>query len=493
MSHTGGTNVQGPDPGFGGQSVEKQIVRIDSDVRPVWETEALPDWVVYWLIPMLSAGQAWPSASEAGLSELARRYAALSDGAISSAEPAGSAARTIVTGWQAPATAKFVGRARELYGKEGGMAGVSNNAHAYALQAQNFAVQTQYSKLSINVTFWVTVVAIAIVLLVNFFTAASATPLIGKYAAMARAAISRILSRLAAMAGKQVGAVRLAQVAALAGPTGRGLLLRFLASPIGRELVEEIGEEVFIAWKAQSQQIEMGTRKDLDWKELAATGLGAGTGAVAGTVLSGPISRVTGVLPGFAGRAATTGAANTFASPVGSGLSMGVMYGEWQNPFTAESMTGAFLGGVGRTGTISPFNPDVVSALAHPATSLASAYDAAARADAARAAAGSPAGGPSGGPTGPANAPTGPDGMSPVGSGGVRIADPVNVPAQRTASTTTPAGSSSANRPGPGLPDADSSTRRRTPDQQQAVTPARRQRGRDPRDDSGAPRHPGHR
>ncbi|MFD0474762.1 hypothetical protein ACFQ0B_45845 [Nonomuraea thailandensis] len=382
MAYTGDSHVQTSTQ----VPAEQEVVSIDSDVEPVWETEALPDWVVYWLIPMLAAGQRWPGGSESGLSTLARAYAGLSDGSTKSVEPAGSAARVIVAGWSAPATADFITRARRLYGTESGVTGVSRNARAYAQQVNGFAVETQYSKLSINVAFWVTAVAIAIAIIVAFFSAGASTALIGPYAAAARTAISRILVRLATIAGREIGAARLARVAALSGATGRGLLLRLMASPIGRELVEEIGEEFTIAYKAQQQQIEMGTRKELDWKMLAATALGAGGGAVTGTMVAGPISRVNRVVPGFTGRALTTGLTNVIASPVGSLLGNGLVYGQWQNPFTAESMTGAFLGGVGRTGSISPFNPDVASALAHPLTTLASAYDAAARADEARAA-----------------------------------------------------------------------------------------------------------
>ncbi|MFC7036462.1 hypothetical protein [Nonomuraea rubra] len=473
MAYTGDSHVQ---TSAAAVPALQEVVSIDTDVRPVWETETLPDWVVYWLIPMLAAGQRWPGASESGLSKLAHAYAELSDGSTQSAEPAGSAARTIVTGWSAPATADFVTRARELYGSEGGVAGVSRNARAYAQQVNGFAVETQYSKLSVNVAFWVTVVAIAIAIIVAFFSAGASTALIGPYAAAARTAISRILVRLATIAGREIGAARLARVAALSGATGRGAIVRLLASPIGRELVEEIGEEFTIAYKAQQQQIEMGTRKELDWKMLTATALGAGGGAITGTMVAGPVSRVSRVVPGFTGRALTTGLTNVIASPVGSLLGNGLVYGQWQNPFTAESMTGAFLGGVGRTGSISPFNPDVASALAHPLTTLAAAHDAAARSDAARAG-GGPATGPSTGPAAPAGPPSGPDGDQP---GAARTSDPVTVPAPRlsTTSSTTPAPATAAPhapaaRPGPGLPDADVSTRQRTssPDQP-ATTPA---------------------
>ncbi|MFG1699663.1 amidoligase family protein [Nonomuraea sp. NPDC049309] len=475
-AHSGAHNIQTP----GGHFAGDQVVRIDSDVQPAWESESLPDWVNHWLIPMLSAGQKWPEASEAGMSELARRYAALSDGSMSSAEPAGLAVRTIVSGWAAPATARFAGRARELYGDKGGISGVGNNAHVYAVQASNFAVQTQYSKLTINVAFWVTVTAIAITLLAAFFSAGATTPLIGPYAAAARAAISRILAKLVAAAGQKATAVQLAKVTALSGPTGKALLVRLLASPFGKELMEEVGEEFFIEFAAQYIQQQKGTRDGFDWQQLTAAGLGGGTGAAVGSMVAGPVSRVTQVLPGFAGRALTTGATNVIASPVGGFVANGVVYGQWPNPFTAESMVGAFMGGVGRTGTISPFNPDVALALADPVTTLASAYAAANRTDAAHAATWATAIG-----TPSAGAPTGPEPTPSHATVNVRTPDLVTVQAMAgssstastagsssptagsssgTTSRTSAAGSSTTTaRMGADVPHADSSPRRHTP------------------------------
>ncbi|MFC7586055.1 hypothetical protein ACFQYP_21660 [Nonomuraea antimicrobica] len=98
MSHTGGVNVQGP----GGQSAQRAVIWIDRDTQPAWDSLNLPDWVNTWLIPLLSAGQKWPKASESGLSTLARAYAALADESVVSVDSAGAAARTIVTGWEAP-------------------------------------------------------------------------------------------------------------------------------------------------------------------------------------------------------------------------------------------------------------------------------------------------------------------------------------------------------------------------------------------------------
>ncbi|MFF4623599.1 WXG100-like domain-containing protein [Nonomuraea jabiensis] len=472
MTVNAGTGVHGSgSQNGGGLAAPRPPVRIDSDVLPAWETEALPDWVVHWLIPMLSAGQKWPGASESGLSKLAEAYDKLAEGSVSSAPAAGSATRVLLDGWISPTTANFVSRATFLYGHEGGLAGVSGNARAYSQQANNFAVETQYSKLSVNVAFWVTVVAIAIALFVAFFTAGSSTAIIGPYAAGARAAITRILVRLMTLGGRELSVARLARVTSLSGATGRGLIARLLASPIGRELIEEIGEEFFIDAAAQYQQLQMGTVQDWDVNKSAASIIGAGGGALFGTALAGPVARVTSHVPGFAGRALTTGLTNTIASPAGSFIANGVVYDQWQNPFTADSLLGGFMGGAGRTGTISPFNPEVYTALAHPVTSLASAYDLAAQADAGRAAGGPPGGTADGNPSGggPANG-----GPQPGMPGAVRQPDPAAPTTVRAAAPAasrpdapaTPrldAGRDGDGRRTPAVPDPDAASQRRTP------------------------------
>lgn len=455
--------------GTGGQASAQAAVRIDTDVLPVWETEALPEWVVYWLIPMLSAGQKWPEASESGLSKLAQAYDGLSADVTGSAPQAGAAARAIVTGWNAPATGNFVSRAQFLYGKEAGLSGVSRNAQSYSQQASNFAVETQYSKLSINVAFWVTVVAIAIALFASFFSAGTSTVIIGPYAAAARAAISRILVRLMTLGGRQLSAARLAGVTTLSGATGRAAIVRLLGTGIGRELLkelpEEMGEEFFIDWAAQRQQIKMGTREEWDWQKSQAALIGAGTGAIVGTGLAGPVSRLTRHAPGFGGRALTTGMTNMIASPAGSFVANGVVYDQWQNPFTADSLMGGFLGGAGRTGTISPFNPSVYTALAHPMTTFAAAHDAAARTDAARAAGEPPGGGPDGNPSG--GGPT-TGGGQPGTPAAARQPDPATpaapaAPARAGAAGTTSSttGRDDESRRAAATPDADPASNRR--------------------------------
>ncbi|MFI6739817.1 hypothetical protein ACIBI9_43425 [Nonomuraea sp. NPDC050451] len=484
----------------GGLAASQPAVRIDSDVLPAWETEELPDWVVYWLIPLLSAGQKWPGASESGLSKLSAAYDDLAEGSVSSAPAAGAATRVLLDGWISPATANFVTRATFLYGHEGGLSGVSGNARAYSQQASNFAVETQYSKLSVNVAFWVTVVAIAIALFVAFFTAGSSTAIIGPYAAGARAAITRILVRLMTLGGRELSVTQLARVTALSGATGRGLIARLLVSPIGRELIEEIGEEFFIDAAAQYQQREMGTVQDWNWDKSAASIIGAGSGAVFGTALAGPMSRVTSHVPGFAGRALTTGLTNTIASPAGSFIANGVVYDQWQNPFTTDSLLGGFMGGAGRTGTISPFNPEVYTALAHPVTSLASAYDIAAHTDAVRAAGGPPGGTADGNTTGGGPTNGGPQpGMpanvrqpDPAAPATVRSGGPATAPAAPrpdAPATPRPDGSRDGDgRRAPSAPEPDAADRRRGsrddgPDQADPRTAA-------PDQDDAAPQSP---
>ncbi|MEV4372180.1 hypothetical protein AB0J71_34270 [Nonomuraea sp. NPDC049637] len=442
-------------------------VRIDRDVEPVWETETMPDWVVNWLIPMLSAGQKWPEASESGMSKLAHAYHALAAGAIATAPRAGSAVRTVATGWSSPASADFVSRAKYLFGHNAGMAGTAGKSQNYFGQSDNFAVETQYSKLSVNVAFWVTVIAIAIALFVAFFTAGSSTAIIGPYAAAARAAISRILVRLAMIGAREVGAGKLARVAALSGATGRGVIARLLGSAIGKELIEEIGEEFFIDAGAQYQQIQMGTRKEWDWKKSRAAIIGAGSGALVGTGMAGPVSFLTRPLPGIPGRVMSTGVTNMIASPVGSFLANGLVYGQWDNPFTAEALAGAYFGAAGRVTSMSPFNTDVVTALAHPVTALASAYDTAARTDAARAGGGDPnAGGgnpPPGGPAPSGGGPVVPAGATHSGAPSSSQNDDV-----RRGTPATPA------------PDSDANPRRQAPPR----TDQQRDDDREPRADA---------
>ncbi|GII60373.1 hypothetical protein Skr01_04580 [Sphaerisporangium krabiense] len=374
-----------------------------TDITPAWG-ESLPGWVDT-LIALIVSGQSWPEASERLLWELAKEHQALGESLYGAVEPGVTAVRTVLSGWDVPATPGFVTEADRLFAERTGVAGLGVENLTKALQADNFARETQYSKISINVAFWVAVTAAFIALVSAFFTAGASTPMIGPIAASARAAIGRILQRLAAVAGRDFGSAMVTRLAATraAQAGGAGLFRTALSGHLAREIIEEVGEEVFIDAWTQREQMKLGTRDGWDWKKTAASAVGGAGGAVIGMKAAGPMSRLgdripllralnnAGAGPGvgnafarFPGRAIQTGLNNMAASPGGSILANGLVYGQWELP-DAESLLGAAVGGAGRTNTISPFNPDVFTAVTHPYTSLAAANAAAAATDAQRA------------------------------------------------------------------------------------------------------------
>ncbi|MGI5225444.1 hypothetical protein [Actinoallomurus sp. CA-142502] len=369
------------------------------DVQPAWETEALPDWVVYWLIPMLTSGQTWPKASESKLWELRLAFEEMVKVGAAAFEPAGTSVRTISTGYEAVSAIMAKARVSELFGDQAGMLEKMVSAFLYSRQTDSFAQNTQYSKISCNVAFWVAVTAAFIALIAAYFTAGTTVSLIGPYAQAGRTAMARILERLGIAAGRSFGANGAARITALAGNSAAG---RFVSHALMHELIEELGEEGFTDAYSQYLQMKQGTRRNFDWHMAAATAIGAGTGAFVGMKLHGPVSGIADNLPGirtlnriagdapgvgnafrrFPGRAMNTGLNNVAASPAGSFLANGLVYGQWEAP-TGESMLGGFMGGVGRTNTISPFNPGVFHAVTSPGVSLAGAFHTSMASDAA--------------------------------------------------------------------------------------------------------------
>ncbi|WP_205315056.1 hypothetical protein, partial [Nonomuraea lactucae] len=373
-----------------------------TDVQPVWETESLPDWVNHILIPLLASGQPWPRASESGLWAMAKPHTRATNAVLAACDPTERAVKFIVAGWESPATPTCLNTVSTAFSVETGAGAVATWADGYHRQLDAFARETQYSKISINVAFWVAAVAAFIALLSAFFAAGTTAWLVGPYAAAARRAIGRILEVLAINAGRGVAATTAARMTTLSG-VAQGIS-RLMASPLRRELFEEIGEETFIDAYSQYEQMRMGTRDEWDWRKTAASAVGAGVGAGVGLKVANRISRLTNQLPGigrlnrmagdspgvgnafmrFPGRALNTGLNNTIASPAGSFMANLAVYGQVALP-GQDAFIGGFMGGVGRTGTISPFNPEVAMALADPGAALARANDLAARSDVDRA------------------------------------------------------------------------------------------------------------
>ncbi|TMR08419.1 hypothetical protein ETD86_47940, partial [Nonomuraea turkmeniaca] len=359
-------------------------------MEPAWQTEALPAWVVNWLIPMLTAGEPWPQASESGLWQVRLAFEDATGVLLSSLEPTAFSILEISAGLESPAKPAAFARTRELFDERTGVVAKAGEAALYAQQMDHMARQTQYSKLSINVAFWVSLVAALIAVL-----AVSAGPLarllVGAVARSGNARMLLILEWLAMLAGRPYATSALSRFPGLAGGSaGEGLAARWLAM----ELPEEIAEEGIGDAYAQYQQIKMGTLDAWDWDKTKTVALGVTVGVVVGLSLARDVSRLTNSIPGigrlnaragdapgmvnaflrYPGRVLNTGLNNVAASPAGSVVANGVVYGQWVPP-TSGSLLGAFMGGAGRTNTISPFSVDVANAVFSPASTLAGVFN----------------------------------------------------------------------------------------------------------------------
>ncbi|MEU7744100.1 hypothetical protein [Nonomuraea sp. NPDC049158] len=380
-----------------------------TDITPAWGT-ALPAWCDA-LIALLSSGQMWPEASESGEAALAAAFEDWSQAALEFAAAGGPARDLITQGYFGPSAEEFKRQADQLLAEGKGIPALAALAHAYALQHDSYARETQYAKLLINAGFWITVSSIAIS---AFATAASAgvlTPLIGRFAGRLRTFMDKVFTWLERVAkGRYAGAAAIKQapkLAALGGrQAGKGLLARAAASHMLREIPEEIGEGFLMDYVAQKEQLDRGTRTQWDGQKTASTILGDASGAVLASKVAGPVAGFVGRMPGirslnaaagdaagalnavmrFPGRALQTGLTNAVISAPAGMVSNGIVYGKWDMP-TAESLLGGVVAGVGRTNTISPFSVDVMSAISHPRQALDTAVTAALASDTARMAA----------------------------------------------------------------------------------------------------------
>ncbi|MCF6467258.1 hypothetical protein FAF44_02375 [Nonomuraea sp. MG754425] len=361
-----------------------------TDVEPAWQTEALPEWAVNWLIPMLTAGEPWPRASESGLWQVRLAFEDATGVLVSSLEPTAFSIRDISAGLESPAKPAAFARTRQLFDEQTGVLAKAGSTALYALQMDHMARQTQYSKLSINVAFWVSLTAALIAILV--VTAGPlARLLVGAVARSGNVRMALALERLAMLAGRPYATSALSRLPGLSGGVAGGATSGHLLT---LELYEEVAEEVFGDALAQFQQIRMGTLDEWDWSKTRAAAIGATIGTVVGVMIANQTRKVADSIPGiewlnaragdapgvvnailrFPGRALNTGLNNVAASPVGSVVANGVVYGQWTPP-TSDSLLGAFMGGVGRTNTISPFSAEVATAVLHPVSTLAGVLD----------------------------------------------------------------------------------------------------------------------
>ncbi|WP_346157595.1 hypothetical protein [Nonomuraea recticatena] len=360
-----------------------------TDVTPAWG-QHLPE-VADTLLALLSAGRAWPDSSECLQAQLAVAFNDYRIAVEEFAAAGGTAAQWILLGYVGPAADGFGEQVESLVAQDKGLPEVAKLAYAYALQHDSYARETQLAKLEINAGFKVTIVAIVLGGLVT----AGALRLLGPLARQLRLFMDKIFERLDLAAGRRFATARAlpSGVTSQAGRLSRiaGLLARVATPRAFRELPEEILEGLWRDYAAQDEQLRRGTRTTWDEKRTWATVLGDGFGAaLASKVVK--LVRFTAALPGiktlnhaagttpgainalmrFPGRVLQTGLTNMIVSPVAGIGANYLVYRQAPLP-TAENLWGSFMGGVGRTNTISPFSGDaiaVIKALSQPSVPL---------------------------------------------------------------------------------------------------------------------------
>ncbi len=340
-----------------------------TDVTRAWG-ESLPDWANTF-IEMLTGGQTWPEASESALWQMAEHYGQLQIALEEAAQDAVGSANAIRAGWDAPAAQVFDSINQSLFnGYNGRVVELAQNAYSYSARADAFGTETEYTKLGINIAFWIAIAEAFIAVLSAWWTAGSSLAAIAAIKAGLMAAIRRLMTKLTAVAARKIAVKAATKTAIQAGKVAVKKLAtaegrRAAVKMIGRELVEEVSEEVFIDALAQTIQIRGDTRQNWDFDKTQAAGIGAGTGAMVGLGL-GPL---TNALP--LGRTTRSGINNAISSPAGGFVANGVVYGVWRNPYSMESVLGGFATSFGRPFNMSPFNPDTPGALGASARNAA--------------------------------------------------------------------------------------------------------------------------
>lgn len=165
-----------------------------TDVTPAWGT-SLPAWCNA-LISLLSSGDMWPECKESYEAQLAVAFEDWSRAAMEFAAAGGTARDLIKRGYLGPAADEFYRRADELLDEGKGIPALAELAHAYALQHDTFARETQYAKLLINAGFWLTVSSIAISAFAAAASAGALSGIIGKFAVRLRAFMDKVFTWL---------------------------------------------------------------------------------------------------------------------------------------------------------------------------------------------------------------------------------------------------------------------------------------------------------
>uniref|UniRef100_UPI001294F9FA WXG100-like domain-containing protein n=1 Tax=Cumulibacter manganitolerans TaxID=1884992 RepID=UPI001294F9FA len=348
-----------------------------NDEQMAWAVLDLPDWaneIVSWV----AGGQSWPQGSETMLEELGSHWEELAAALETATTDYAQAATTLSGGWEGPSFQQFYNFAEAAFFKmDGGLPVMATMAGQYAQQARGFATEVNYAKISINIAFYIAVIAAFISLLAAFFTGGGSLVIGAGIREALVAAIRLAMQKLLTAAGRTfVQDVVKKMVVREVAVTARRSAVREVVTRVGHEVVEEVAEEVFIDAATQTIQMQQGHRTSYDYNRTIAAGIGGGIGGLVGSALSHPLSRV--ARPGNAvGRHLTnlalSAGTNVIASPTGSFMANGLVYGNWNlaAAFTPQALLGAATTAAGRYNTASPFSPDTIADLRRATTHFA--------------------------------------------------------------------------------------------------------------------------
>ncbi|GAA3118760.1 hypothetical protein [Nonomuraea salmonea] len=353
-----------------------------TEVRPAWETSALPDWVNYTFIPLFTAGEPWPADTRTvELGRAAQLFDSLAATMGDAVDKTGTAVGAIDAGYTSPAKPPAFTVIRRQFDDKTGVVAKANQAAQLAEHFASFALEADFTKRSINIAFWVSVTAAALgIVAVSSPFAALVVRLSAQLGSVRAQLLLRRLLLVAGRAGPATGAGR----TVLAAGAGS----RFLALELATEMPEELLEGL-ASLKAQRDQIKEGLRDEWDWQLtnaiIVGTVIGTATGVWLGRHMAGYIDRLpgigtlyrtagarTGVLPAFQRypravlATALPNVPGSVAGQVGAGV---LVYGD-PGRITLESLVGAAAAGGFRANTYSPFNVHVMGAAVRPTTTL---------------------------------------------------------------------------------------------------------------------------
>ncbi|GIJ29647.1 hypothetical protein Vqi01_48090 [Micromonospora qiuiae] len=331
----------------------------------------LGDYAWVWdAICWVGAGEGWPSGDEDKMRELADAWQGLAEAVNEALFEADPAVMKILQSWGGGAGEAFGGLWNQLgVDPNNGLPLIQEVAAAYASGCDQAALEIEYAKLTVLIAVMITVIAVFVALLMAWLGGVSAGAIPGILAG-GRQAVTIAFRRLIAQMGRQLLTRAGMQTALRTAGTRLG---RFVTSQgfrqgmtrLGRELLEEIGEELIIDVGAQAYQMHTGERRQWDGKRTLTAGVGGAYGAVLGTGLHWAGRRVAPRMPvsfspsrlSFPGSGVvrwgstsiTSGAQNAIISPAASVLANGTINGQWAMP-GADAFLGGFASGAGRTG-----------------------------------------------------------------------------------------------------------------------------------------------